>query len=46
MTINEYILIGNLVLSIILVHRITKINKDMEMLFEGLAITMNATNLK
>ena len=46
MTINEYILIGNLVLSIILVHRITKINKDMEILAEWLVITMNATNLK
>mgnify|MGYP003671208796 CR=1 FL=1 len=36
MTINEYILIGNLVLSIILVHRTKKINKDMSILAEWL----------
>jgi len=46
MTINEYILLGNLGLSIFLVWRITKANKDIEMLFEGLAITMNAAKVK
>lgn len=46
MTINEYILLGNLGLSIFLVWRITKVNKDIETLFQGLAITMNAAGVK
>ena len=46
MTINEYILIGNLVLSVILVHRIIKINTDVSILSEWLVIAMSATKPK
>ena len=46
MTINEYILIGNLVLSVILVHRIIKINTHVSILAEWLVIAMSATNPK
>ena len=46
MTIIEYTLIGNLVLSVILVHRIIKINTHVSILAEWLVIAMSATNLK
>ena len=46
MTINEGILLGNLALSVYLVWTISKLNQDIKTLFEGLAITMNATGLK
>jgi hypothetical protein len=46
MTINEGILIGNLALSVYLVWAISKLNQDIKMLYEGLAITMDAVGVK
>tara|TARA_R110001632_G_scaffold144025_2_gene260225 strand:+ start:5069 stop:5227 length:159 start_codon:yes stop_codon:yes gene_type:complete len=45
MTLNEGILVANLLLSIGLVWAYTKLNQEVKMLFEGLAITMETVGL-